>query len=67
MLTPARKPRPADVARWVAVLAAPLCPRTLRVDYPLEKAAHDKARTKLRSFGLGDDGAPLADVAEVSP
>lgn len=60
-------PRPADVARWVAVLAAPLCSRALRVDYPLEKAAHDKARTKLRSFGLGDDGAPLADAAEVSP
>lgn len=61
----ATKPRPADVARWVAVLAAPE-PRYGSSDWKYWRRDCDKARSSLRTWGLGDDGqsrgeAPLAE------
>ena len=53
------KPRPTDVARWVATLAAPLPSRFMRRDHRDARKAQTNARSALRSWGLRDDGTTL--------
>ncbi len=54
------KPRPTDVARWVAIIAAPLPDPFYRADYRAAVGEQSRARGQLRSWGLSDHGAPLA-------
>ena len=54
-----RKPRAADVARWVATLAASLPSPFMRCDYRDARKAQTNARSALRSWGLRDDGTTL--------
>ena len=61
MPTDTRKPRPTDVARWVAVLADPE-PRYGSSDWKYWRRDCDKARASLRTWGLGDDGQPCGEA-----
>lgn len=65
MTTPARKPRPADVARWVAVLAAPLPSMRDGAAYAKALHAHTRAGNGLMAAGLDNAGNPV-NAAEVS-
>ena len=58
-MTSPSKPRRADVARWVAILAAPLPDYFLRADYRAAVGEQGRARGQLRSWGLDDEGHPL--------
>lgn len=58
-------PRPSDVARWVATLAAPMPDYMLRADYRAAREEKGRARGQLRAYGLDDGGQPLAPVAPV--
>jgi hypothetical protein len=52
------KPRPTDVARWVAICAAPLPDYFLRADYRAAVGEQSRARGQLASWGLDEHGAP---------
>ena len=55
-------PRPSDVARWVAELAGPEPSRLTLGGAALREALapRKRAREALRSWGLDDQGQPLA-------
>jgi hypothetical protein len=57
MSAAAKKPSAANVARWVAILSAPL-PEYDREGRRELVRAKEKARGQLASWGLGADGSP---------
>ncbi len=61
-MSAAKKPRAADVARWVETLAEPIGSFSSHASMVRAGARREKARALLRSHGLNSNGQPVKAV-----